>query len=157
MTDTYRLRAWTPADAPVLAAAWTDPEIERWNPVPAHRSLTDAETWISEVTERPEDSPVLDLVMVDEHDRVLGELGLRISWSRKVAELGFWVGADHRRRGHGHRLLELASATADERGLHGLIAVSSSDNAAAIALFRSAGWLEVQARDGHKAFVDRHI
>ena len=157
MTGERRLRAWERADAPSLAAAWSDPEIVRWNDVPVDRSLADAEAWIAGVGRRPGDSPVIDLVMVDEHDRPLGELGLRISRERRVAEAGFWIAATDRGRGEGRRLLRLASELADELDLRGLISVCDGANESAIALLRSAGWLEVQARGDRRAFVDRQI
>lgn len=157
MTGPNRLREWTRADAAILVEAWSDPEIGRWNPVPTDTGLSAAEAWIDEAGRRPPDSAVVDLAMVDEHDRVLGEVGLRISWSRRIAEVGFWIGAEHRGRGCGRQLLELASGAADARDLRGLIAVSHADNDAAIALFGSAGWLEVRAQTGQRAFVDRQI
>lgn len=157
MTGERRLRPWFPADAPTLVAAWSDPEIARWNPVPAERSIADAEAWIIRAAQRPPDSPVRDLVMVNESDEVLGELGLRVSAERRVAEAGFWIAPAYRRQGEGKRLLRLASGVADELDLRGLISVSDAANEGAISLLRSAGWWEVRARSGHRAFVDRQI
>lgn len=157
MSSDRRLRAWRTEDAASLVAAWSDPEIARWNPVPGARDLEAADRWIAAVTERPPAADVVDLVMVDENDAVIGELGLRIDRERGLAEAGFWIAGPHRRRGEGSRLLRLASDLADELGLRGLVAVTDADNAGAVALLEAAGWLEVRARPGRLAFVDRQI
>ena len=157
MSDDRRLRAWRGEDAPSLAAAWADPEIARWNPVPETRDLAAAEAWIARAAGRSEDANVVDRVMVDDHDEVIGELGLRIDRERRVAEAGFWIARHRRGRGEGTRLLTLASRLADNLGLRGLIAVTDADNAGAVALLEAAGWLEVKAHPGHRAFVDRQI
>ncbi len=152
-----RLRRWRPDDAEMLARAWNDDEVARWNSVPADRSVEAARQWIEAVIRRPSDSAGVDLVVVDDDDVVVGEIGLQIAADRGVAELGFWVDADRRREGWGRTMLDLASAEADRRGLRGLIAVSDARNDGAAALFERAGWLEVHAGAGRRAWVDRRI
>ena len=41
------LRPWRAADARALAAAWADPEIQRWTAVPDARGVGDAARWIA--------------------------------------------------------------------------------------------------------------
>jgi RimJ/RimL family protein N-acetyltransferase len=151
------LREWRLDDAADLAAAWADPEIARWNPVPADIGVDAARRWIIGVLERPVNSAVVDLVMVDAGDTIVGEVGLRIDRTRRIAEIGFWIAAARRGSGEGRRLLSLASAHADAAGVRGLLAVTDPENSAALALLDRAGWLEVRTADARRAFVDRQI
>ena len=41
------LRPWEVGDAATLAAAWSDPEVRRWLPVPDHADRAAAADWIA--------------------------------------------------------------------------------------------------------------
>lgn len=112
LTDgVVRLRAWAPADAPALVAAWADEAIRRWTLVPEQRGLDQAERWIQSEPLRRERSLALDLVVgpADPDDpTVLGEVGMvPLAGGPSRAELGWWVGPDHRRQGVATRAVVL--------------------------------------------------
>lgn len=90
------LRPWHADDAPALAAAWADPEIQRWTGVPAARDLAAAQRWIAGDAERRRRDLSLDLV-VDRGGEVAGEVGLSsFDHVDRTVELGWWTGPEHR-------------------------------------------------------------
>lgn len=104
LTDgAVRLRPWRVEDAAALAAAWADPEVQRWTAVPARRTEADATRWIAGEAERRRRGLALDLVVSpagEEDDSVLGEVGLGpIDWAAGRADLGWWVASAARGRG----------------------------------------------------------
>lgn len=109
-----RLRPWRADDAPALAAAWADPEVQRWTAVPDRRSVDDAARWIAGEAERRRRGLALDLVVspADPDDgAVLGEVGLGpIDWAAGRANLGWWVAAPARGRGVASRAAALLAA-----------------------------------------------
>jgi len=91
------LRAWRPADAPVLVEAWADPDIAMYCGVPPDPTLERAERWIAGWEERQSSGASIDLVAVDDRDRVIGEVGAHPVDGE--LELGWWVLPAHRGRG----------------------------------------------------------
>ena len=134
------LRPWAPADAAALAAAWADPEIQRWTGVPERRDLSAAERWIAGEQIRRERWLSLDFV-VERRGVVVGEVGLA-AFDRvaRTAEIGWWT--DRTARGEG-------IATTASRVLVGwalealdLVAVHArcdAANLAAVAVARRSG------------------
>ena len=59
------LRPWEVGDAATLAAAWSDPEIRRWLPVPDHADQAAAADWIAGDADRRRAGLALDLVAVE--------------------------------------------------------------------------------------------
>jgi ribosomal protein S18 acetylase RimI-like enzyme len=53
------------------------------------------------------------------------------------------VDPDHRRRGHGVRLIAEAEEILHQQGIHVIAALIESDNPASLALFQGAGYVEV--------------
>ncbi len=137
------LRTWRVGDAPALLAAWNDPEIARWNGVPPEPSVELATKWLTGASRQTTGSPSVDVVLVDDSDEILGEIGFVIDRQRQVAEVGFWVGGAHRRRGVGSRLLTAARQLAPALELERAFAISETENEAAIALLGACGWPEV--------------
>ncbi len=98
------LRPWgaRDTDAAALAAAWADPEVARWNPVPDVASESAAAAWIAREGERRDRGLAVDLVITATGlpDTVLGEVGLAlVEQERRWAEVGYWVVADARGQG----------------------------------------------------------
>lgn len=147
------LRPWHVDDAPVLAAAWADPEIARWNPVPPDASVEFAESWISSTSEQSAASVGIDVVLID--GDVLGEIGFQIDPARGIAELGFWLRSEARGHGHGTTLLMLALSMARQLELVGLVALTDPGNEAAVAMLARAGWGEVPTKSDRRAFARR--
>ncbi len=142
-TGDASLRTWRIDDAPALLAAWTDPDVARWNGVPPEPSIQLATKWLTGASRQTTASPSIDIVLVDDNDQVLGEVGFVIDRQRQVAEVGFWVGAAHRRHGVGSRLLAAARQLAPPLELERAFAISEAENEAAIALLGACGWPEV--------------
>jgi len=148
------LRPWRVADAEVLVAAWTDPEIARWNPVPPDPTVELAESWICSTEVQNEASVGIDVVAVRDGS-VAGELGLQVDPAQLIGEVGFWVGADHRGSGVGRTLLTFATSLATELELRGLVALVDSGNVGAIGLLSSMSWPEVPTTSNRRAFAYR--
>jgi RimJ/RimL family protein N-acetyltransferase len=130
------LRHWRADDAPALAAAWSDPEITRWNEPPPD---LDPARWIAGVEDRWARRLALDLVIEPD---VSGEVGLSGFTTDPVrAELGIWVGAQHRRSGVATGAVETVARWAlTDLGLDQLWARTDPTNRAAEALFERVGW-----------------
>lgn len=142
------LRHWRLDDAPALAAAWADPAITRWNQPP---DGLDPGRWIAGVEVRWTRRLALDLVICPRDD-VAGEVGLS-SFRREPAraELGVWVGSDHRRSGLGASAVQTLTRwalDADGLALHQLWARTDPANHPAEALFAHLGWERLGTADG---------
>lgn len=140
------LRPWgsTPTDAAALAEAWADPEVARWNAVPADAGPEAAARWIAGEGIRRDAGVALDLVITDAEDRtaVLGEVGLVVvEPERRWAEVGFWVLADHRGSGLATSALDLFSGwVLANQPVKRLFARTRAENVAAAAVARGAGY-----------------
>ena len=66
------LRLWEVGDAATLAAAWSDPELRHWLPVPDHADLVAASAWIAGEADRRRAGLALDLVAVEPDGGVPG-------------------------------------------------------------------------------------
>lgn len=138
-----RLRPWREVDAPALVAAWADEEIRRWTAVPADPTLERARRWIASEALRRQQGVALDLVVSPSDpadDRVLGEVGIvTMAGGPARAEIGWWTGAEHRRRGFATRAVRLVAGWCREAlGLE-LFAEVDPDNPASIRVAESAG------------------
>jgi RimJ/RimL family protein N-acetyltransferase len=112
-----RLRPWGEGgadDAAALAAAWADPEVQRWAAVPLEprRTVQHAARWIAHEPERRRQGRALDLVISptapEERLAVLGEVGLApINWDIMTAYIGWWVAAPARGSGVAARAVRL--------------------------------------------------
>ena len=135
--DAVRLRPWSAHDVDALVDAWADEEIQRWTRVPQQRGRDDALRWIAAEGLRRERALALDLVVspADEGDStVLGEVGMvPLAGGPSRAELGWWVGAPHRRRHVATRAVGLfASWLRDELAFTDLFAEVDPENPASV-------------------------
>ena len=64
----------------------------------------------------------------------------RKGWINRLA-----VHPDHRRRGHGTRLIAAAEEVLRDEGMRVIAALVESDNPASLALFQEAGYVEIDA------------
>ena len=135
-----RLRPWTVDDAPALAAAWLDPEVACWTGVPPVRDVAAARRWIEGDLVRRSRRRSLDLA-VDVDGVLGGEVGLT-AFTSDSAEIGWWVGLDHRRRGVATRAVRLVAAWATgPLGLSAVVARCHPDNPPSGAVAHRAGFL----------------
>ncbi len=138
-----RLRPWQAADASALVAAWSDPAVVRWSAPPAARSLVDARRWIDGTPRLRERGLSLDLVVagIGARPEVLGEVGLANFDDDGGAEIGYWIGASHRGKGHATRAVRLLATWAvNHLGLHRVIAEVDPANGASVGVARRAGF-----------------
>lgn len=132
------LRWWDPVDVAVLEAAWRDPTITRWNPVP---ETADASRWIATEPARRAAGQAYDFVVVDAHGDAIGEVGLRnITAQPARAELGFWVAAAARGRGVAVGAIDAICEWAVSIGLEQMWARTDETNEASRATLRRAGF-----------------
>lgn len=135
------LRAWRSEDAPVLAAAWADPEIARWTGVPDQHDEASAARWIAGDADRRARGLALDLVAVVD-DKIVGEVGLSgLDTALRQAEIGWWVVAHRRGRGLATRAASLlADWTLAELCIEVVVARCHKDNPASAGVARAAGF-----------------
>jgi RimJ/RimL family protein N-acetyltransferase len=140
--DELLLRPWRMADAPVLVAAWADPDVARWTGVPEARDLTAAERWIAGDARRRQHGLSLDLVL-DVRGDVVGEVGLTaFDTATGEAEVGWWLGPGHRGVGYASRAVRLLTEWAvDELSVEHLVARCHRANPASGAVARRAGFV----------------
>ena len=152
----FRLEPWSEAWAGALVAAWNDPEIARWNPVPPDPTVELARSWTLGTASQNEASIGIDIVMIDDQTRaVAGEVGIQVDPQQGVGEVGFWLAADFRGRGLGTTLLLLAADLAAQIELVGIVALVDRGNTAAISLCKAVGWPEVPTTSERRAFAQR--
>lgn len=157
------LRPWELRDAATLVAAWSDPEVRRWLPVPDHADRAAAADWIAGEADRRRAGLALDLVAVEPVTGpgigsdaaveaaadVLGEVGLSaFDPERGAALIGWWTVHRHRRRGVATEMVRLLTtwALGPPLGLEVLVAEVESGNPGSLAVALAAGYEEVGRR-----------
>ena len=154
--DGFAIAPWIVEWAGALVAAWNDPEIARWNPVPPEPSLELATSWISGTASQNEASIGIDVVLVeDETGEPAGEIGLQVDPAQGIAEVGFWLAEAFRGRGVAKTLLTLAQDLAQQLELSGLVALVDADNEAAIKALEAMAWPELPTKSERRAFAYR--
>ena len=158
------LRPWELRDAATLVAAWSDPEVRRWLPVPDHADRAAAADWIAGEADRRRAGLALDLVAVEPVTGpgigsgvaveaaadVLGEVGLSaFDPEDGVAMIGWWTVDRHRRRGVATEMVRLLTtwALGPPLGLDVLVAEVEPANPGSVAVALAAGYGEVGRRD----------
>lgn len=149
-----RLRPWAPDDAPVLVAAWHDPEIARWTGVPPETDEAAALRWIAGDAHRRARGVALDLV-VDLDGTVVGEVGLAdIDPDRRSAEVGWWITPERRGAGLATAAARLVSAWAvSELFVDRVIARCHPDNPASAGVAHAAGFVSDGLVDGVERWI----
>ena len=145
---TTLLRPWRAADAPVLAAAWSDPAIRDHLEVPEPADEAAASRWISQRDQAVAEGRSVDLAVTDRPSgEVIGEVGLsRLDAGRRAALVGWWIAEGW--RGHG-RAIEAVRLLLDwilsEGPLDAVLAEIHYDNLASAAVARRAGMRRVDS------------
>jgi RimJ/RimL family protein N-acetyltransferase len=141
-----RLRAWQADDAEVLVECVDgDPEIARWlDEIPQPYRLEQAHAYIGSESEEA-------YAVTDASDgRILGSVGLRWNEAHDIAEIGYWVRADARRRGVASRALRLATRFALSAGAARVQLRADVENVASRRVAERAGFtLEGVLRSAH--------
>ena len=134
-----RLRPWRPDDAPVLVAAYADPQIQQWHA--RWMTRTEAERWIARAAERWDDEAGAEWA-VTAGGVVVGRAGLkRVGLAEGSGEVTYWVAPQSRRRGVASGALDVLSDWAfHDLGLHRLELLHSVRNLASCGVARRAGF-----------------
>jgi ribosomal-protein-alanine N-acetyltransferase len=136
--DDLVLRPWLAGDAPVVAAAYADPGIQRWHA----RSMTvdEAEAWVAQWPGRWQAETGAGWAVTDEV--VLGQISLRaIDLAEGLAEISYWVLPAARGRNVAARALTVLSRWAFEvLGLHRIEVQHSTLNVASCRVAERAGY-----------------
>ena len=111
--DVIALRRPEERDLDAIVAACQDPEIPRYTRVPSPYTREHAETFLEnnrKVWTDADDTTELPFVITEQAtDRFLGAIGLKRFPARGAAEVGYWLAADARGRGHISRAVRLVS------------------------------------------------
>jgi RimJ/RimL family protein N-acetyltransferase len=143
--EDLRLRRAGPADAAAIAAGMK-PVVDEARWLATQPSATAADL---EVRFRAGMGEGLVFLVLERDAEVVGCAGLNPG-DDGVWTLGTWLAAGLRGRGHGRRLLDAAVAAAVEEGARKVELEVFTDNEAAIALYRSAGFAVEDVRpDSH--------
>jgi RimJ/RimL family protein N-acetyltransferase len=108
---TIGLRPFRPDDAPAIAAACQDPEIQRWIPlIPVPYTEADARSYVLMTLKSLQEGSSVELAIVDPaSDRLLGSIGIRLGPNPRRHYVGYWVVPQARGHGVATRALGLLS------------------------------------------------
>jgi RimJ/RimL family protein N-acetyltransferase len=103
------LRQWRDDDVDGLVALCQDPEIVRWIRLPAAYGRDDARAYLDSCDPAARAGAAAHLAIAASGDgELLGSISLlRISWPDRRSEVGYWLGAAGRGRGHATRAVAL--------------------------------------------------
>lgn len=107
------LRSWRGQDIPALVVACQDPEIARWTRVPSPYGELEARAYrlTREAAIRAGAMAPFAIVETDAPDVLLGSISLmNFAWADGRGEVGYWLAAAARGRGHASRAVRLICA-----------------------------------------------
>jgi RimJ/RimL family protein N-acetyltransferase len=140
--DGVRLREWGPEDLDDLVELLDDPDIARWTPMPSPFDVEAGLAYLKRAHQGRVSGQRIQLAITADGGRPLGEVLLfGVDAGLKEAELGYLVGADHRRRGLAAGALSLLSGYAHTTlHLSRLLLRIDPGNAASCAVARRCGY-----------------
>jgi RimJ/RimL family protein N-acetyltransferase len=147
-TERLVLRRFRIADAPVLAAYRSDPEVARYQAWDVPFGLPRAETAVANfIASDPDRAGWFQYAVERVTDRVLiGDVAVRLHDNLQQAEIGYTVAAAYQRRGYA---TEAVGAVLDRlfrvQGLHKVTGECDARNVASAALLERLGF----TREGH--------
>jgi RimJ/RimL family protein N-acetyltransferase len=137
-----RLRPLVEADLDSLVDLVRDPEIPRWTRIPDAYSRRDADEWFDRQAAGQDDGALLNLMVVDDRDRILGSCGIvEVSWEESRCEMGYWLARRARGRGVMTRAVQLLAAWIfDNLPIERISLGIEPENAASRAVAQRAGF-----------------
>ena len=144
---TTLLREWRVSDAPVLVAAWSDPEINERLSVPQPPDEAAASRWISQRERAWADGRSVDLAVADPPSgTVIGEVGLSgFDAVRRAALIGWWIAEGWRGQGRASEAVRLVvDWVLSDSPLEAVMAEIGAGNPASMAVARRAGLRRVE-------------
>ena len=136
------LREWRAVDLDHLVAMLDEPDIARWTPMPSPFDAEAGLAYLKRAHQGRISGQRIQLAVTVDGDRPLGEVLLfGIDEGLKEAELGYLIGAPHRRRGLASGALSLLSGYArGTLGLTRLLLRIDPGNTASVAVARRCGF-----------------
>jgi RimJ/RimL family protein N-acetyltransferase len=137
------LRAWRDSDVPALVAACQDPDIVRWTRVPAAYGEADARFYLRQRYDAALAGVTAPFAIVHAAtDALLGSISLmRFDWPHARGEVGYWLAAPARGRGHATRAVRLICAWGfDALGLERIDLMAATGNPASQHVAERAGF-----------------
>jgi RimJ/RimL family protein N-acetyltransferase len=137
------LRRWTDADAPDLVDLCQDPEIVRRIRISAAYGLDDAEAYLQGREDAARAGVAGHFAIAAAGDgTLLGSISLlRFAWPDRRCEVGYWLGADARGRGHATRAVGLVCRWGMRTlGLERIELLAAADNRASLQVAERAGF-----------------
>jgi RimJ/RimL family protein N-acetyltransferase len=140
--DGVHLREWRPEDLQYLVALLDDPDIARFTPMTSPFDQEAAEAYLARARQARTSGQRIQLAITVDGGEPLGEVLLfGLDTGLREAELGYLVGAQHRRRGLASRSLALLIGYArNTLGLERLLLRIDPSNAASVAVALRAGF-----------------
>ena len=137
--DDFVLRAWRPADAPAVVAAYTDPDIQQWHA--RSMDMNEALEWIAAWPQRWRHETDCGWAVAS-GEAVLGQISLRgINLDSGFAGVSYWVLPQARGRRIAPRALVAVTRWAFEAlGLHRIEVDHSTRNPASCRVAERAGY-----------------
>jgi RimJ/RimL family protein N-acetyltransferase len=140
--ETYGLvlRPWRADDVPVLASAYSDPEIGQWHA----RTMDEREAreWVRVRRERWRGETGGDWAVTEDDGAVIGRMGFRrLELAAGLGEVAYWVLPEARGRGVARRALcALTDWAFDRLGLHRLELLHATGNVGSCRVAQTAGF-----------------
>lgn len=137
--DGLVLRPFAAGDGQTLVAAYSDPSIQKWHV--ASLTHAEAEAWIASRLELWRTETLVNWAITD-NAIIVGRVGLKsIDLDQGIAEITYWVLAEHRRNGYASRAVAVVTDWAfNELGLHRLELTHSTRNVPSCRVAGSAGY-----------------
>ncbi|HWF56047.1 MAG TPA: GNAT family N-acetyltransferase [Solirubrobacteraceae bacterium] len=138
------LRTWRDQDIPALVVACQDPDITRWTRVPSPYGEAEARAYrmTREAAVRAGAMAPFAIVEADAPDVLLGSISLmRFAWQDARGEVGYWLAAAARGRGHATRAVRLICAWGfHQLGLERIELIAATGNAASQTVAERTGF-----------------
>ena len=140
--DGLSLREWRDDDLADLVDLLDEPDIARWTPMPSPFDLEAGVAYLKRARQSRANGQRIQLAITRPDDQPVGEVLLfGIDAGLREAELGYLVGAAHRRRGLASAALSLLSGYARSTlGLNRLLLRIDPANVASCAVARRCGY-----------------
>jgi RimJ/RimL family protein N-acetyltransferase len=159
--DGLVLQPFTEADVDRLSLAFSDPDIQRWNPGP--QTTAEVREWMDSRNDWSADDHA-SWAVSDSDDALLGSVSIhRIDADQADAEIGYWVAPWARGRRVGAQSVTLAVDYAfAQLQLHRIYLFHAVDNVASCRVATAAGFrLEGELRQSHRyadgRYHDEHL
>jgi RimJ/RimL family protein N-acetyltransferase len=140
------LRDWRDADVEPAVVATADPEIPRWTPIPSPNTAENIRAFLAE----PAEGRVRLVIADPQTDELIGSVGIvALDAAIGEAEIGYWVAAEHRRRGIATRAVDLLARWAlTDGGFRRVVLQIDPDNVHSRRVAEKAGFAYEGIVDG---------